>query len=550
MIFSCKTGNELTEPAVKACDGIVFTPEESRILSQYFTNTDKPVFGLINLPDVIKGALFARYSRSNKSLRRLFLDEFYSKPVNAEIADIGNVNEGAIQRATSLYDKMILDFGDDSVAQLGGAHIACEQVSNILTKIIEKGRIASYLEQSTRYVYYNEKTNGKYNYAIPSELKGTEFEPLYCAHIDALFDAYTDILQKLVPILKQKYPQSAKQTERAWESTIRAKACDIVRGLLPASTRSNLGMFASGQSYEYLLIKMYASENAEVIQYANMILEELRKIIPSFLTRVDIENRGKLWTKYIKDIGNQLGKESADNILSGKGQQENHVELIDWDANAEEKILKSILFEYSFSSNKEIEEKIAKMSVEEREAVIKQYCGNRQNRRHKPGRAFEMSPYHFEILSDYGAFRDLQRHRILTIQWQKLSPQNGYVIPVELEEYPELKAKYEKALVSSEDIYHKLRSGFNDELAQYAIPFAYRIRYQIAMNPREAFHVIELRSQKQGHYSYRKICIDMYNLILNKAQHKVIADCMKFVDTNFYDLSRLDAENSKDERLK
>ena len=527
-----------------------FTPEEVSILSQYFTNVDKPVFGLINLPDVIKGALFARYSRSNKSLRRLFLDEFYSKSINIENAHIGHVNEGAIQRAISLYDKMILDFGDDSVAQLGGAHIACEQVSNILTKIIEKGRIASYLEQSTRYVYYNEKVNGKYHYMVPPELKDTVFESLYCAHIDSLFDAYTDILLKLIPVLKQKYPQSDGQKERAWESTIRAKACDIVRGLLPASTRSNLGIFASGQSYEYLLVKMYASKNVEVLQYADMILEELRKIIPSFLTRIDIDDRGKLWTKYIKDINNQLSNEFKplldNNIISGKGQQDNHVELIDWDVDAEEKILKSIFFEYSFSSNKEIEEKMNIMSLEEKNSIIKMYCGNRQNRRHRPGRAFEMSPYHFEILSDYGAFRDLQRHRMLTLQWQKLSPQNGYVIPVELEEYPELKEKYEKALISSEDIYYKLYSNFNDELAQYVIPFAYRIRYQIAMNLREAFHFIELRSQKQGHYSYRKICIDMYNLILNKAKHKFVADCMRYVDTNFYDLSREDAENFKE----
>ena len=531
-----------------------FTPEEISILNQYFTNVDKPVFGLINLPDVIKGALFARYSRSNKSLRRLFLDEFYTKSANFKNQCVDNVNEGAIQRAISLYDKMILDFGDDSVAQLGGAHIACEQVSNILTKIIERGRIGSYLEQSTRYVYYNRKINEKYHYVIPPEIKDTAFESLYCNHIDSLFDSYTDILKELVPVLKQKYPQSFQQTERAWESTIRAKACDILRGLLPASTRSNLGIFASGQSYEYLLIKMFASKNAEVIQYAAMILEELRKIIPSFLTRVDIEERGKLWTKYFKDIDNQLNKESSlllkNNALSYKGQQENCVELIDWNVNAVEKILKSILFEYSFSSNREIEEKIAKMSIEEKNILIKQYCGNRQNRRHKPGRAFEMSTYHFEILSDYGAFRDLQRHRILTIQWQKLSPQNGYVIPIELEEYPELKARYEKALLSSENIYDKLCSIFNDELAQYVIPFAYRIRYQIAMNLREAFHFIELRSQKQGHYSYRKIGIEMYNLILNKAQHGFIADCMKFVDTNFYDLSREDAEKLKDKKLK
>jgi thymidylate synthase ThyX len=527
-----------------------FTQEETKILNQYFTNIDKPVFGLINLPDVVKGALFARYSRSNKSLRRLFLDEFYSYSDSSDDIYTINSNIGATQRATSLYDKMILDFGDDSVAQLGGAHIACEQVSNILTKIIEKGRISSYLEQSTRYVYYNEKVNGKYRYVIPPEIKGTGFESLYCSHIDSLFDSYTEILLKLIPILKEKYPKSSQQTERAWEAIIRAKACDIVRGLLPAATRSNLGIFANGQSYEYLLIKMYASENKEVIQYADMLLEELRKIIPSFLTRVDLEDRGKLWSKYINDIDVKLGTESKtifkDNIASTQGQQNNSVELLDWDSDGENKALKSILFDYSFASDEEITQKIKDLTLEEQREIIKQYCGNRFNRRHRPGRAFEMVNYKFEILSDYGAFRDLQRHRMLTIQWQKLSPQNGYIIPVELEEYPELKAIYKKALVKSEDIYHKIGAHFNEEIAQYIIPFAYRVRYHITMNLREAFHFIELRSQKQGHYSYRKICVEMYNQIAQKAGHKFFTDLMKFVDTNFYELSREDAETDKD----
>lgn len=527
-----------------------FTIQEVEILNRYFTNTDKPVFGLINLPDVVKGALFARYSRSNKSLRRLFLDEFYSHSTN--LATDGTSTAG-LERASSLYDKMILDFGDDSVAQLGGAHIACEQVSNVVTKVIEKGRLASYLEQSTRYVYYNQKINGQYHYVTPPEIRGSESEYLYRGYMDSLFDTYTIILNELTPLLKNKYPKGEKQTERAWEATIRAKACDIVRGLLPASTRSNLGIYANGQAFEYMLVKMYASDNSEVIQYADMILQELRKIIPAFLTRVDLENRGKLWSQYIKDIHSDMNIVSknlfrSDTPIIPVRHTHNEVNLVSWDKDGLNKIIQSILFEYTFAPEAEIREKIDAFTEEEKLDILKKYCGNRQNRRHKPGRALETISYKFEVLSDYGAFRDLQRHRMLTLQWQKLSPRNGYITPIELEELPRLKKSYEDALLKAEKIYEQLNKAFGEEIAQYAIPFAYRVRYEINMNLREAIHFIELRSQKQGHYSYRKVCIDMHDSIINKAGHRFVDTCMQFVDKNFYDLSREDAENKKDKK--
>lgn len=527
----------------------VFSADEIAILEKYFTNIDKPVFGLINLPDVVKGALFARYSRSNKSLRRLFLDEFYK-----EDSDIGafNISKAGIERASSLYDKMILDFGDDSVAQLGGAHIACEQVSNILTKIIEKGRIAAYLEQSTRYVYYNEKINGRYHYVIPPEIQNSFLKERYCNYMDLLFETYTEIQERIVPILKNRYPRKKEQSDRAWETTIKAKACDIVRGLLPASTRSNMGIYGNGQFYEYLLVKMYASQNGEVIQYADMLLEELRKIIPAFLTRVDLEDRGKLWSKYIKDIDFDMQNESSailENISEEKVRQEhNEVKLVNWDDDALDKVLQSAIFEYSLQSEETIKHKLRTLSQEEKIVILNKYVGNRKNRRHKPGRAFEVTSYKFEILSDYGAFRDLQRHRMLTIQWQKLSPKNGYVIPIELEDYPDLKTLYESALLNVQGIYDELKNDFNEDVAQYVIPFAYRVRYEITMNLREAFHFIELRSQKQGHSSYRKVSIDMHNLISKKANHPFFAEYMNFVDTNFYEFSREDAENLIDQK--
>lgn len=514
-----------------------FTADEISVLNRYFTNTDLPVFGLVNLPDVVKGALFARYSRSNKSLRRLFLDEFHTGAGIVTASDAG-----ASERAESLYDKMILDFGDDSVAQLGGAHIACEQASNILTKVLEKGRIASYLEQSTRYVYYNEKVDGRYRYMVPDEIAGTELEDPYRAHLDLLFDTYTEILGELLPALKEKFPRAEGQTDRAWGATIRAKACDIVRGLLPAATRSNMGIYASGQSYEYMLVKMFASPNREVREYADMILKELRKIIPSFLTRVDLPDRGQAWSKYIADIS--VGVEVP--AATTPGRHDNDVRLLDYDPAAREKIACAILFEHSEAAAGEIADRVAAMTPEQKDAMLRDYCGRRLNRRHKPGRAFEMTEYTFEVLSDYGAFRDLQRHRLLTIQWQKLSPRNGYTVPYELDEYPALRALYERALGATEEIYARITAALGDDVAQYCVPFAFRLRYQIRMNLREAFHFIELRTQKQGHYSYRRICAAMYGLIV--ARHPFVADCMTFADLSVYDLARTDAENARDRK--
>jgi thymidylate synthase ThyX len=511
-----------------------FTPEEEAVLSRYFTNIDLPVFGLVNLPDVVKGALFARYSRSNKSLRRLFLDEFYKGGGVAEVAD-----GGATQRAETLYDKMILDFGDDSVAQLGGAHIACEQVSNILTKVLEKGRIASYLEQSTRYVYYNEKIDGQYRYMVPDEIAGTDLEAPYRAHLDLLFDTYTEILEGLLPGLKAQYPRAEGQAERAWEATIRAKACDIVRGLLPAATRSNMGIYASGQSYEYMLVKMFASDNCEVREYAAMILAELRKIIPALLTRVDLPDRGGAWSNYLAGI--TIDEKVA--AMPMRGRQNNHIELLEHDPDASAKIVRAILFERTAASAAEIDAHVAKMAPEAQEKLIVDYCGHRLNRRHKPGRAFENTEYTFEILSDYGAFRDLQRHRLLTIEWQKLSPANGYVVPVELDEYPSLRAIFERAVEATDDIYEAIRTRLGDDIAQYCVPFACRVRYRIHLNLREAFHFIELRTQKQGHYSYRQICAEMYRQIV--ARHPFVARCMTFADLNTYDLARIDAESKR-----
>lgn len=525
-----------------------FSSEEKIILNKYFTNTDKPVFGLINLPEAVKGALFARYSRSEKSLRRLFLDEFYNK----ESDNVATETTVGLDRASDLYDKMILLFGDDSVAQLGGAHVACEQVTNILAKVLEKGRIASYLEQSTRYVFYNQKINGKYKYIVPTEITDASLKNETDSYLTELFDVYSRLIEDLQPLLKERFPKPEEQTLRAWESTIKAKACDIARGLLPAATKTNLGIFATGQSFEYLLVKMFASDNAEVRDYGKMLLEELRKIIPSFLKRVDLEDRGVAWSKYISDIKDNVAKLDISNKRSDElVDNQIQVRLTEWDDKALDKITEAILYEYSELSDVELCKYVKNLSEADKQSIYRQYVGERNNRRHKPGRALESVYYRFDVLSDYGAFRDMQRHRMLTIDWQRITPHYGYVIPHDLELYPELKKLYVDVLEKAKPVYENILKAHGYELAQYVIPFAYKMRYSLTMNLREAFHLIELRSQKQGHPSYRKICHDMVDEMKDKANHNLFVESMNFVDYSpYYELSREDSENNIDKKLK
>ena len=252
-----------------------------------------------NLPEVVKGALFARYSRSDKSLRRLFLDEFVG-----DLDLTGDLTVDAtvgLKRAEDLYERVFLEYGDDSVAQLGGVHLACEQASNLLTKILEWGRLMAYLEQSTRYIPYDSRLQGRYRYLRPSQVCASPMGTRYVADLDALFDTYSSALPSMMEWARERYPKEPTDSDFVYKQTIKAKACDTVRGLLPAATLSNVGIYGTGQAFEALLLRMRAHPLPEAQMYAQLMLDELRKVIPSFLVRVDRPDRGGAWSSYLAD---------------------------------------------------------------------------------------------------------------------------------------------------------------------------------------------------------------------------------------------------------
>jgi len=525
-----------------------FTADEARALAPYFTNVDRRVFALTNLPETVKGALFARYSRSAKSLRRLFLDEFLGQlpPTADEVATGPSSRAGAAvgaERADKLFARVLNEYGDDSVAQLGGAHVACEGVSNVLTKVLEWGRLMAYLEQSTRYVPYTDRPGGRWKYHVPAELTQPSLRDRFTAAMDLAFETYARWIPAVEAHFRQKYPQVGGDSDGVYRSVIRAKALDTLRGLLPAATTSNVGLFGSGQAYEMLLMRMLAHPLEEVRDHASLMLEELRHVIPAFLSRVDQAVRGARWIDYLATTRARFGQAAKTALGATEPDARPEVTLTEFDPDGEAKVIAAALYSQSNLPDDELLAHVRRMPADERAALLRAYVGERINRRHKPGRAFERTRYRFDVISDYGAFRDLQRHRLLTLEWQPLGTAHGYTQPEVIEEVGAL-PDWRRVMETSADVHQALITRGLVDVAPYAVVMAYRVRYYMDMNAREAMHVIELRTAPQGHPSYRRICQQMHRAIAAVAGHTAIAEAMRFADHSVVELERLQAERA------
>ena len=518
-----------------------FTPEEARSLAPYFTNTDKPIFALRNLPETVKGALFARYSRSAKSLRRLFLDEFLGQIPAGDASPIHT--EVGTERAERLYARVLNEYGDDSVAQLGAAHVACESASNVLTKVLEWGRLMAYLEQSTRYVPYTDKPNGRWKYHLPAEIERSPLAADFTRTMDRAFETYARWIPRMEAHFREKYPKSSEDSDGVYRSVIRAKALDTLRGLLPAATTSNVGLFGTGQAYEALLLRMFAHPLDEVRSSANLILAELRQIIPAFLARIDQPNRGGRSIEYLAETRRTFDLAARSTVDGATPEPRPEVTLTEFDPDGEIKVVASALYPLSDLPDDQLMRLASQMSTDQRTTLLRAYIGDRANRRHKPGRAFERTRYRFDILADYGAFRDLQRHRLLTLDWQRLSTEHGYIEPAAIEEAGAL-ADWRDVMNRSAELHDALVTHGLRDAAPYAVVMAYRVRFYMDMNAREAMHVIELRTSPQGHPSYRRICQMMHKAIIHVAGHRAIGDAMQFADHTEVELERLQSERA------
>ncbi len=502
------------------------TPDERARVAPHVTSLDGPVFALVNLPETVKGALFARYSRYPGTLRRLFLDEFAdSLPAPGDGVAAWDGDEG--RRAAELYERIFVGYGDDSVAQLGGVHVACEWVSNVVTKVLQRPRLAAYLEQSTRYIAYDAPMpDGGYRYYRDARL-GPDYE----AAMDALFGAYAEALPRVRAWVDETFPRSEGEPEAARRRAVGAKALDLLRGLLPAASLSHMGIYASGQAYEQLILHLFADPLPEAREYGRMLLEAVQAVTPSFVARVQRPDRGGEWVRYL-----ERRRQATERWVARLGLDRREapredgpsVRLLQVDGD-EDRLLAALLFEGAAVGEEEALAAVGRLGADDRARLLADLVGERGNRRHRPGRGFEALRYRFEVVSDYGAFRDLQRHRMLTVQWQALTPDLGATVPEEVAEAG-CGDLYARALERSRVEYDRLADEGLLDAAPYALCLGYRIRYVLDLDAREAMHLIELRSGREGHPGYRAVAHEMHAQIA--ARHPAVAAAMSHVDSS------------------
>jgi thymidylate synthase ThyX len=530
-----------------------FSDKEKSILDQHFSNSDKHVFAITTPRQVDRGALMSRYSRSDKTMRKIFLDEFVANP----------------NRGKEFYSKILSEYGDDSVAELGEAQIAVEWISNIAAKKIEDQRIGlSYLEKSSRYIPFDKKVGNMYKYYRDERILKSKYADLYIESCDHAFNVYSksiNVMQRFIseiepiddfvyfdsisksekPFSKLSNDQDIESAKKVYHSTVRSQTLDILRNLLPASTLTNLGITGNGRAFEYLLTRLYCSELNELKDLAHLLNSELDCVIPSFIKRVN-EKHGKSLQSFMINTNKEISK-LTDKYLEDIKPDFSPVDvrLIDYmdSKDAEVKVISAILYENAKGQSlHNITKLVESFPQERRNEIILAYTKFRGNRRHRPGRAFEMVEYLFEMFTNFGMFRDLHRHRILTMERQLLSTKHGYDIPKEIIDSG-IEKDFKDCMYLSNNTYQSIVKTMPIE-AQYAVNFAYKYPYFIKINLRELYHVIELRTTAQGHPDYRYICQQMFKKINDI--HPLLMKGMKFVDLNQYELGRFDTEKRKE----
>ena len=529
-----------------------FSNSEKKILLDHFSNWDDSVFAVTTPQQVDRGALMSRYSRTDKSMRRVFLDEFLS-----------NKNRGE-----EFYTRVLIEYGDDSVAELGAAQIAVEGVSNIAVKKIEDRRIGlSYLEKSSRYVAWNKKVNGKYKFYRDSKILNSKFADAYIDSCNLDFDVYSKNIEPMINYVREKYPiekysfkdstgkekpysqlkneNDVKTAGIIYRGSTKAKALDILRGLLPASTLTNVGITGNGRSFEYLLTILFSSNLDEEKILAKKIKNELESTIKSFVRRSD-DKYGKALQKYLQNMRN-LASKYAKKYSKIKIPNHEMCKLVDYESekNSVEKVIAAILYEQSSGIPlHKIHSQIKKMSASQKNEIIKSFTKLRLNRRHRPPRAFEVVGYTFDLINNFGMFRDFHRHRVLTLERQLLTTNHGYKIPREISNLS-LDKDFNDCMYKSKEVFDLMNKKYPEE-SQYVVNFAYNYPYFMHLNLREACHLIELRTVPQGHVDYRDVAQNMFRQI--KKVHPNLSKIIKFVDLKKYDLERFESEKRTEEK--
>jgi thymidylate synthase ThyX len=534
-----------------------FTESQIKILEHFVTNTSKDIFVLRNLPEVIKGALFSRYSRSTLGLRALLLKEFILNESTAFSAIAGDLSQHsdagqsqmmAIQKAQSFYDRILDGYGDDSIGELGGAHLAAENISMLAAKVLEDARIGgSPLEKSTRYIYFDQKVDGNYLFYQEPVLMTSAYKDLYLETCNFLFDTYSKLIPPLTVRIEEGFPKDPTISKAAYTAALRAKVLDCLRGLLPASALTNMGVFGNGRFFETLIQKLNSHNLAEMQEIGKSSYAELSKVIPSFIRRSEISHRHyQNFAQFNESMCRDIHQCSEKYVKEIQPMTEAGVRLIDFDREVPSKIAAALLFSEGSGGLLDLQNYCKHLSEEQIAEILEAACSSRENRRHKSPRALEHAMFTFEILADFGVYRDLHRHRVLTQERQLLSCKYGYYVPPEIIG-TEMEGFYREAMEKGKAGYDVIAEELPEE-AQYIVPMAYNIHWYFHVNLRSLQWLCELRSQAAGHPTYRYIAQEMARQV--SLALPSLERFFKFVDFNGYELGRLGAEIRQEEKMK
>ena len=527
------------------------TDREREILKPYLSDVDANVFALENLnPEVIGGAL-ARYSRAPTGFKETVAREFLNPD--------GSPND---VKGSQMIDRVVNKYGDDSVAELAVAPLCIEEISNLMTKVIEDCRIGgSPIEESTRYVLYDVKKDGRWRYVCPDNIRESGLDKAFVENMDFLFETYAAMVAPMQDLFRKRLTEDAFKIEVerdgkiqkagrkslegeneikahriAYNFTMRSAACDVIRCILPACTQANVGLVGNGRFYSGLITKLLSQDLDEAHKLAESIRKALNTQIPTFIKRAKRDD-------YLVDNHHTMRRLCHDLFTSAQIESSPELELLeDRPEDQWVNLLSNMIFPYVQHSSSQIRGVVKALSEERKKQIFESYIGSRQSKRDRPGRALEYGyPIQFDILAGFAEYRDLQRHRMLTQQRQDLGIDLGYSVPEEIEEVG-MGSKVEECFERTESLHRDLKRAGMEQEAQYATLFNHFIRWNVGMNLREMGHLVELRTQKAGHPKYRRTAQMMASKYLTR--HPEMEAVLKFVDYNDYDggITRADQE--------
>lgn len=405
------------------------------------------------------------------------------------------------QKSGKFLEKFYITYGHGSIADTAFIHIALENISQLAIKAIENSRLAAYQEKSTRYQIMD-----RHHIVEPKEIKNSSHHKLYKETIDLLFDLYEDFVRVLLEKARAKEQRGEKESEGTYENRIRIPVIDRCRLILPASVMGNVGLTMSGRSIEYTVAKLLSHPLSEAREVGKEIKKVAQKSLPILVQFADP-------IEYLINLENDLGKycsKVAKEAMSKK-QDTKRVRLVKYDKDGLDRVILGVLERFSNRSYRDLQAMVKQMTQAEKEKLLDRAIGKRSMRHDKTLRELELTDFSFDIVCDYGAFRDLQRHRLCSQTLQPLSTDLGYEEPLNLEETG-MADRYHQVMDQIDQVYKKIKKDLPSE-AQYVIPMAYKKRTLFHMNLREALYLIELRSRPLGHISYRRVAWDMWDEI-------------------------------------